>query len=153
MNKNRALNLVKKPNRFPDIPHCAGIYMIKDNVTGLAYVGSSIDVNKRLCSHLTLKGSEHHLSGLNYNECEYTLLENCKYLSKKQRLQLEYDHIIKHNTIWPNGLNKASPLTNIRFDIAKILGGKRKKDKSIKPTDNYGKKPKQFFNVLSKYGD
>lgn len=138
-------NLIKKSNRFSHIPHHSGVYMITDNKSLLSYIGSSVDMNNRVHGHTGSKTA--YIKELDYNDCTVIVLEDCRYLTKQQRLQLEYDHIIIRNTIWPNGFNKASPLTNISFDTS-YLKGKRKKRKSTKLVNKFGKEPVYFRNVI-----
>lgn len=108
-------HLIKRANRYLHIPKSRGVYMITD-CTGKSYIGSSLDVNKRVLSH-TIPGKTSHVPFVDRANMDVVLLENCKYLTTEQLLVVEYENIIKYNTIWPNGYNKVSPLTNLPFGI------------------------------------
>lgn len=128
--------LKRMVNRLPHIPKEAGIYMITDNATGKSYVGSSGNMNSRLGNYTTLhmsKSKSKHLAGFNFDDCTMIVLENCKYLSLDQRLQLELEYIISLNTIHPNGFNKRSPVTNLFFNIIAKVSSKPKEYKITTP--------------------
>lgn len=138
MNKN-GHGMISKPNRYPHIPKVAGIYMIKEKTTGKAYIGSSSNVNLRLTNYTSnICG---HIEGIVYDDCEFIFLADCRYLTARQRLELEEELIIKHNTIYPVGYNKRSPITCREF-------GKPVAPKKQSKTTNYGKPAKAWINVL-----
>lgn len=151
-------NLIMKPNRFPDIPRVAGVYLITDIESGKCYVGSTQNVNLRISNYFCKSQNKNNtLSHLNYNNCTFKVLENCKYLTKDQRLQLEYEWIIKLDTKFPKGYNKRHPITNKLFDgvvnIKKGTGKKKIKKKTV--SDRfflpYSKYSKTGINVLRDY--
>lgn len=140
MNKN-AKNLIIKPNRFPHIPKCAGVYMITNKTNNKSYIGSSNDLNKRIGGHFDGQGNGKYINEFNLTECEITVLINCQYLSVNERLQSELECIIRYNTFRPNGYNKQTPLRN-RKPIINI--------KPIKVIEKvkYIKQPKLYKNVI-----
>lgn len=145
-------NLIIKPNRLPHIPKVQGVYMLTCKATGKSYIGSSSNINYR-CSTYTnsYKKNNTHLAELDFNNCEFTMLDNCKYLTKDQRLQLELEQIIKHDTIYPNGFNMRNPVTFKSFLPTKpkrIVTPSTVKAKQRKQHTNYGKQPSVYCNVI-----
>lgn len=129
------------PNRHPSLPKHAGIYLLTDNKTGLKYVGSSKNVNARAHNYTAKSRKELNQRGLfkllSGDDLTFELLEDCKYLSDLDRLKLEYDYIIKLDTLYPKGLNVQLPRIN-----------KPIKDTSKPQKPKYKNKP--YVNILSK---
>lgn len=144
MKKGRIQNLIIKDNRLPHIPKCAGVYKITDHTNNKCYIGSCQNMNIRCAKYISTGNV--HPRGMDFNNITFEVLENCKYLSKLQRLQLELEHILKHNTVHPIGYNKRNPVTNQAFK--KAVKEPKKKAVKRKVKTNYGKPPKTGVNVI-----
>lgn len=140
--KGNTNNLIIKPNRLPHIPNIQGVYMITDHTNNKKYVGSSVNINQRCCQYIC-KGNNHP-KGMNFNNITFEMLADCKYLTIEQRLQLELECIIEHNTFHPNGFNKANPV----FKHKMLKAKQAKHRKAVKPKTSYGKQSKAFVNVI-----
>lgn len=148
-------NLKKMVNRFPEIPKVAGVYKITCLKTNRCYVGSSANLNKRAHQYTNVKGGYYkHIKGLDCTAITFEVLENCKYLSMDQRMQLELDYIISLNTVYPIGFNKRCPVT-LR-SLLPVKTPYKPKERPVKPVvkkktkqvTNYGKPAKVYINVL-----
>lgn len=143
--------LIIQENRFPHLPRHAGVYLLKDSESGLSYVGSSNNVNQRAGNYIA-KSKREMERGLFKNvkpeNLTFELLDDCKYISIKDRLRLEAEWIQKLDTLHPNGLNKVlpgwEPDPAKQRRIAKTIKEQHKTSKQI-----YRSKP--YTNILSRF--
>ena len=123
---NGGLLLIKECNPlFKDMPEHSGIYCITCLITGKKYIGSSVNVKRRLQSHVNKHKS------IDFNNASVELLEDCKYLNNSDLKLLERDLILQHNTLYPNGFNIKLPLIDKDFPV---MNNKPRLNKSNKKT-------------------
>lgn len=171
--------LLHRENKFPHLPKHAGVYVLTDNLTGLKYVGSSQNVNQRAGNYFSLTKSEVFKKGLfkqnklSVENLTFELLEDCKYLSWEQRIELEAEYVVKLNTLHPNGLNALMPsikrhpkkvkrVFNFVYDepiehISVVKEKLKNKPKYTYPKKSKVKqqpfKIKPFVNILTRHAD
>lgn len=132
LKRGNIANLKKSINRYPNIPKEAGVYMVTNTQDNKSYIGSSSDMNRRLHDHSNKsnpRNPRNPLIFLDFNNCEFKVLENCKYLTKYQRINLELENIKLYNTVWPDGYNQRCPVTFKSLITDDSLSYKDKKPK------------------------
>lgn len=127
-----------KPNRFPHIPKMPGVYLITSKITGLMYVGSSQNLNRRIAFyHTPGADTRKWMSDFDVSDFTFKVLETVEKISENELFALELYWIKTLNTVFPNGMNKRCPVTN-----KSLCGVKGKSNKRVKGF---------YINVLRDY--
>lgn len=145
----------------------SGVYQIYNTETNKRYIGSSIDVQRRLKEHLrNLKANRHcnqHLQNAWNRYREYLVFEPLEYCEPDQCLKLEQQYIDYYNSadrkfgynIDPQAASAGKHLSEeTKQKISKANKGKKLSPEVIEKirTKNLGKKkPKQSKTMKQKY--
>lgn len=91
------------------------IYKVVDKTTNKIYIGSTTNMRNREQRYSSVDLKKGVFKGLHRKDLEITVLEYCQYLTKEDRLHLEYQYIKEYNSVFPIGNNKACPVNGVLF--------------------------------------
>jgi hypothetical protein len=94
------------------LPDHEGVYLLTDTVSGLRYVGSSVNVRRRTANYFHPTGlsyKQYNFRDINPRNLSIEMIEDCKGMDLKDLRGRELHWITQLNTFYPNGLNINTP--------------------------------------------